>query len=329
MTKLYISTHPFGKYDPASLQALKDAGIDYKINETGRKLSPEETKTWALEAEVLIASTEDLTPLVQASTKLKAIIRSGIGLDSVPLNLCKEKGIEVAYCPAAMTDAVGEITLAAMIDMARKMTEADRQIRRGDWSRLTGLRLGKAKVGIIGFGRVGKLLYRLMQPFGSAGIYVNDTEAGPKEDFHSFLVSCPSHWATKEEIYKECDIITVHTPLTAETKDMITAKEMAMMKDTAVLINYARGGIINEADLYEALKNGQLGGAAIDCFEEEPYKGPLTELDNVLLTQHMGSCSFDARSNMETQSAAEAIRFLKGETMTSPVPDFEYRNSEK
>ncbi|MDX2470046.1 MAG: phosphoglycerate dehydrogenase [SAR324 cluster bacterium] len=327
MAQVFISTFPFGKYDRAALTLLEEAGVDFAANPFDRKLTPEELCDLALDAEVLIASTEDLTSLITKSTKLKAIVRVGIGLDSVPLNLCKEKSIQVAYTPDAVTEGVGEVTVASMISLSRKLNEADRQMRRGEWNRLTGLRLGKSKVGIIGFGRVGTLVYRLMQPFGSGGIYINDITETAKDNYQSFLTSCPSQWATKEEIYKECDIITVHTPLNDKTKDLITKKELAMMKPNALLINYARGGIINEADLYDALKSGQIAGAAIDCFEKEPYKGPLTELDNILLTQHMGSCAFDIRFEMETQSAKEAIRFVKGEAFVCPVPAEEYEFS--
>ena len=328
MAQVYISTFPFGKYDPAALDLLTEAKVDFTANPLGRKLTPEELCERAIDAEVLIASTEDLEPLIKKSTKLKAIVRVGIGLDSVPLKLCKEKGIQVAYTPDAVTEGVGEVVVSSMISLSRKLNLADRQMRRSEWNRLTGLRLGKSKVGIIGFGRVGTLVYRLMQPFGSGGIYINDITDKAKENYQSFLTSCPSQWATKEEIYKECDIITVHTPLNDQTKNLITKKELAMMKPNALLINYARGGIINEADLYEALKSNQIAGAAIDCFEKEPYSGPLTELDNILLTQHMGSCAYDIRYEMETQSAKEAIRFVKGEAFFCPVPEEEYQISD-
>ena len=131
-------------------------------------------------------------------------------------------------------------------------------------------------------------------------------------------------WVDKETIYREADAISLHLPLTKSTKDMIKSKELLMMKPDAVIINTSRGGIINENNLYEVMKSGHLNGAAIDVFNDEPYSGNLTKLENCLLTAHMGSMSVDCRTRMEIEATEEAVRFINGEALESEVPETEY-----
>ncbi len=134
----------------------------------------------------------------------------------------------------------------------------------------------------------------------------------------------PLQWASKEEIYRESDIITLHLPLTATTRNLIRKEQLLMMKPDAVLINTARGGIINEQDLAAVMRTGHLSGAAIDVFEREPYSGDLTGIERCLLTAHMGSMSVDCRTRMEIEATQEAVRFVGGEQLLSPVPIEEY-----
>ena len=129
---------------------------------------------------------------------------------------------------------------------------------------------------------------------------------------------------SKEEIYAKCDVITLHVPLTSETLNMISKEQLLQMKSNAILINTARGGIINEKDLAEILISGHLAGAAIDVFELEPYTGPLSKIDNCLLTAHMGSMSVDCRARMEIDATSEVIRFFSGQPLQSAIPDFEF-----
>ena len=131
-------------------------------------------------------------------------------------------------------------------------------------------------------------------------------------------------WYSKEDIYKNADIISVHLPLTVVTKNMIQQEHLEMMKEDAIVINTSRGGIINESDLYNVMKQNHLFSAAIDVFEEEPYFGSLTELDNCLLTSHMGSMSVDCRTKMEIEATEEAIRFFSGVSLQGLVPEEEY-----
>ena len=190
---------------------------------------------------------------------------------------------------------------------------------------MQGKRIGESTIGIIGFGRVGSSVAKMLSVFNPKQILVNDVKDmtaeinSLKEKYNLNITN-----ASKEEIYNNADIITLHIPLTAHTKYMINNEAMGMMNPRAFLVNTSRGGIVNEDDIYEVLKNKQIGGCATDVFETEPYIGPLIELDNVILTQHMGSCSYDCRSRMEIEATEEVIRFFSNEPLKSEVPEEEY-----
>ena len=173
-------------------------------------------------------------------------------------------------------------------------------------------------VGVIGVGRVGKRLIRHLQGFAPR-ILANDLDPD-----HEFGVIHQVQWAEKDSIYKEADIISLHLPLTPLTNNLVTRREMDMMKLDAVLINTSRGGMVNEHDLAQALKQGKLAGAALDVFGQEPYSGELVTIENCLLTCHMGSMSRDCRAQMELEATEEAVRFFKGEPLRLLVPEDEY-----
>jgi D-3-phosphoglycerate dehydrogenase len=160
---------------------------------------------------------------------------------------------------------------------------------------------------------------RRIAAFGTPRILVNDLVPNPK-----LVPELKLEWVDKEEIYREADLISLHVPLTAQTRNMIRREHLAMMKKTALIINVARGGIVNEHDLADALRSGQLGGAAVDVFEHEPYTGELGGIENCLLTSHMGSMSIDCRARMEIEATEEVIRFAAGKELKAVVPPTEY-----
>lgn len=325
--KIFISTYPFGIVNPEPLDILQKTGWTVLTNPLKRKLTPTEVAEIAKDVDAIIAGTEDLTPLINANPNLKIISRVGIGLDAVPLQLCRERNISVAYTPDAVTMAVVELAVGLMITLTRKVHLADKEIRHGGWSRFIGKRLEDSTIGIIGAGRVGKNVLRILSEFRPKIVLINDIKVTEK-DIVNYLSDKKLNFkmAEKEEIYSKSDIISLHVPLNKLTKNMISAKELGLMNPETFIINTARGGIINENDLYFSLKNHQIGGAAIDVFEKEPYNGNLKELDNVILTEHMGSCSYDCRLLMERGAAEEVIRFFTGVELLNPVPEEEYLN---
>ena len=318
MIKILIAAVPFGELDPKVLDLfIKNSKVEFNINPFGRKLTEQELIEMILDYNIVIAGTETYSRRVMESApNLKLISRVGIGLDNVDLDAADEIGIKVSYTPDAPSPAVAELTIAQMINLARKIPLADRKLRDEQWKRYSGLRLRKSVIGIIGTGRVGKLVIKYLQAFSPEKIFVNDID--PSFDFYR---KYNLELVDKEIIYQESDIITLHVPLTNLTHNMISMKELNTMKKNVYLINTSRGRIINETDLYEYLLNNPFASAALDVFNEEPYKGYLTKLDNCIFTCHMGSMADDCRITMEAEAAKEAIRFVNGESLRNLVTD--------
>jgi D-3-phosphoglycerate dehydrogenase len=327
MKRIFVSTYPYGQHNSEPLTFLKKEGIEVVTNPKKRKLTSLEVAELAKDFDGIIAGTEDLAPLILKNPNLQIISRVGIGLDSVPLTLCREKGITVAYTPDAVTMAVVELTIGLMVSLTRMVHLANFELREGGWSRFTGKRLGESTIGLIGLGRVGSHVLRILKEFHPKKILINDIKDKSKEiEEILFGSGVPFELVDKEFIYTHSDVISVHVPLTKQTKNLISSPQIQMMNENTFLINTARGGIINEDDLYQALKNHKIAGAALDVFEQEPYKGKLIELKNIILTEHMGSCSYDCRYKMEMGAAEEVARFYQNKPLLNPVPEEEYSN---
>lgn len=322
---VFISTVPFGEIDPYPVDILKkNSNCEFVINPLGRKLNEQELTEIIKDYDILIAGTEPITARVMDNApSLKLISRVGIGLDSVDLCYAKKRGIKVSYTPDAPAPAVAELTIAHILNACRKIPLTDRKLRDGIWQRIIGQRLSKQVIGIIGTGRVGSRVLKHLQGFLPKRILVNDIRPDYNlyDLFHAELVS-------KETIYRESDIITLHVPLTLETSPLIVAEQLGQMKPNVFLINTSRGGVINEQDLFNALKSRRIAAAAIDVFDNEPYGGQLLTLDNCYFTCHMGSCTVDCRFEMEKLATEEVIRFIRGEELRLQVPEYEYESKQ-
>jgi len=311
-----ITTIPFGEVDRRPLDILERAGIEYVINPIGRKIKESELADLIGEYTVLIAGTEPITAKVMdRAPNLRLISRVGVGLDNVDLIAAHQRGILVSYTAEAPAPAVAELTIGLMLSLLRLIPHADHNMKNGVWHRSMGRRLAEMTVGILGVGRIGKRVIRLLHGFGS-GVLANDLF--PDQEFGG---EHKIRWAGKDVIYREADIITLHLPLTRLTKRLITRRELDVMKADVLLVNTSRGNMIDEHDLAEALRNNRVGGAAIDTFEQEPYSGELATLDRCVLTCHMGSMSIDCRARMELEATEEAIRFLRNEPLRQLVPE--------
>jgi len=318
--KVLITTVPFANKNKLPLQLLENNGIAYLINPLNKKLTEDELVNMVTDFDVIIAGTEQITAKVMDKAKnLKMISRVGIGLDSVDLLTARDRGIVVSYTPDAPAPAVAELTIGIMLTLLRSAHVSNSQMHFGQWHRFFGRRLSKVTIGIIGVGRIGQGVLEHLKGFDNPKILVNDVLI--KEDVQNkFNVE----WVEKEQIYTQADVITLHLPLTSETKNMIQKDHLLSMKSDAMIINTSRGGIINEQDLYNVMKSGHLSGASIDVFVNEPYNGPLKEIERCLLTAHMGSMSIDCRTRMEIEATEEAVRFLTGQPLEGAVPEEEY-----
>tara|TARA_X000000950_G_C13825918_1_gene624038 strand:- start:119 stop:1123 length:1005 start_codon:yes stop_codon:yes gene_type:complete len=332
MYKVLVTTVPFSETNQLPLELLNSKDIKLTINPLNRKLTDQELSNMVSEFDILIAGTEPINKLVLSEAKnLKLISRVGIGLDSVDLNEAKKRGIHVTYTPDAPAPAVAELTFGLMLSLLRSIQEVNIIMKEGNWKRIFGRRLSEVTIGVIGAGRIGGRVLRRLAPFGTPRILVNDIDTSLINK--NIAPSLKLEWVDKKTIYESSDLITIHVPKTSLTDSMINKKELMLMKKDALLINTSRGGIINENDLLDVLKEGHLGGVALDVFDQEPYKGPLSNFNRCILTSHMGSMSFDCRQRMEIEAVDEVIRFIKNEPFNRPVPKDEYiiqmKNKEK
>ena len=313
--KLFVSTHPFSSTSLIPMRLIKENSIELSVNDHGRKITPKELVQDIKDAEVLVAGTEKITEeVLKNAPNLKLISRVGIGLDGIDFELCKKYGVRVAYTPDAPTMAVAELCVAMILDLARKVTYTNNNLKENSvWNRYMGTLLYGKTIGILGMGRIGKSLIHLLSSF-NVKFKVYDIEP---DLAYGRLYSV--EFVSKEEVLKNSDVISVNVPLKEDTYNYITIKELKLMQKHSILINTARGGIINEDDLYTALKENIISAAAVDVFEKEPYNGKLKELDNCLLTCHMGASTIDSRTDMEVQAIEEAIRYKNNQPLKNEV----------
>ncbi len=306
MSKIVITTSSFGKEDGEALGLLRSRGLTVVLNPHGRALQQSEILDLCKDSIGIIAGTEKLeadtlerlSRPANAHNSLKVISRCGTGLDNVDLQAAQRLGIKVFNTPDAPTLAVAELTVGLILDLMRKVSRMDRAIRRGLWEKQMGNLLNGKSVGIIGFGRIGRKVAALLQAFECAIMYcdISDTAS----DASTYRASMP-------ELLEKSDIISIHV---SSKKQLLGRNELRMMKNGSWLINVARGGVVDEDALREALDCGHLSGAALDVFNQEPYAGPLTELENVILTPHIGSYAKEGRIAMELEAAENLLKGL-------------------
>lgn len=304
MTEILITTSSFGKQDSGLLQILLENKLSYKLNPYSRKLTEAEvSELIELHQPVgMIAGVEVLNRQVLEKAKnLKVISRAGVGMDSVDLQAAKDLGIVVTNTPDAPTIPVAELTLSMILSLLRRIHISDASIRHGEWIRPMGNLLYEKTVGIIGCGRIGSYVAKLLSVFECSVLGCDP--ARPVGDCFTLVAM--------DEILSRSDIISLHLPYSIENHHFMNEERIRSMKQGAILINAARGGLVDEEALYDALVSKHLDGAAIDCFEEEPYNGKLKKLDNVLLTAHIGSYAKEGRSMMEKQAVENLILELK------------------
>lgn len=274
------------------------------------------------DAIVVRSRTKVTSEVIEASRKLKIIARAGVGVDNVDVKAATEKGIMVVNAPQSTSITVAEHTLGVILSLARKISIADKSVKGGKWekSKFMGRELSGKTLGVIGMGRIGSQVVSRCKAFNME-VLVNDPYI--TEEVASRL---GAEVVDRETLFKNADVITIHVPLTPETKHSIGEKEFHMMKEDAFIINCARGGIINEEDLYHALKDGKIGGAGLDVFETEPPKdNPLLSLDNLVATPHIGASTKEAQRDAAIIVAREIIKVLSGNSpmnvLNMPVLD--------
>ena len=298
MPKLLISTSSFDIQNNQILQNLQEQGFEIILNPYGRKLKETEVLELLTDDVIgIIAGVEPLTRKVLSSAKsLKIISRCGIGTDSVDLEAAAEMGIPVHITPSAPVIAVAELTVGLILSTLRRTSEADRNLRQGNWKPLMGRLLASQVIGLVGYGRVGKRVGQLLGAFGAQTI-AYDICCG--DSLFADAV-CSS---SLDELLERATVITLHIPYSSDNHHFADRNFISKMKFGSILVNASRGGLVDEEALYDALVSGHLAGAALDTFEEEPYSGQLITLPQVVLTPHMGSYAKEARIQMEQEAA--------------------------
>lgn len=245
--------------------------------------------------------------ILDAGKKLKLISNYGVGYNNIDIRYAREKGIAVSNTPQSVCNPTAELTMALMLSAARRVAECDRRIRKEKeamWGTMRNLGFGLEgkTLGIIGMGNIGKNVARKAEAFGMKIIYHNqrsEISGYQRTDLDNLL--------------KEADFISIHTPLTPETRHLIGKQELSLMKKTAILINTARGAVIDEHALAEILSRQEIAGAALDVFESEPHiTEQLYRLDNVILLPHIGTGTIDARIAMGKEALSNIINFFAG-----------------
>jgi D-3-phosphoglycerate dehydrogenase len=270
----------------------------------------EELKKMAQDVDGLIVRVVTIDEeFISGCQRLKVIGKHGVGYDNIQVPVATKGGIAVVFTPGANSISVAEHALALMLNLANKVGLADREIRGnqlGAQKRYMGTELQGKTLGLIGLGRIGRHLASMCQRAFGMKVLAYDPYVSTGIEGVNLC--------SLEQILQEADFVSNHVPLTKETKDIISAPQLAMMKKTAFIINTSRGGVVNEDDLYVALKEGQIAGAGLDVFVEEPPKAdhPLVSLDNVVVTPHIGAVTEEAMCRMAETVAQEVLAVLEG-----------------
>lgn len=257
--------------------------------------------------------------VLDAGRRLKMVARAGVGIDNVDVEYASSKGVIVVNAPFGNTNSAAEHTMSLLLSFCRNVTQANSSLKGGEWKRapFTGYELKGKVAGVIGLGKVGGRVATRLKAF-ECEVLACDPYIAVKRA-HDLGVKLVSH----EEIYKNCDIVTVHTPLNDETKNMIGGREITMMKQGVIILNVARGGIVNEEALLENLNSGKVTGAAIDVFTEEPPKNAVVKQlighERVVVTPHLGANTFEAQVNVAVDVSKEILHYLDDQPLENAV----------
>ena len=273
--------------------------LEVRFSDVDRPLDEEEMVKLVRGCAGLIVGVDPVTTRVLKAGPLRVVVKYGSGMDNIDVEAARTLGVQVTSTPGANARSVAELAIALLLSLARNVALHDRSVRAGSWPRLTGVELAGKQLGIVGYGAVGREVARLAR-----GLDMHVVAHDP------LLHDADVPLVPLEELYSASDAVSLHLPLTDETRGLVGERELAAMKPTAFLINTARGGLVDEAALAAAVRSGRLAGAALDGFEVEPLgESPLRELENVVLSPHAGASTYDA----VLRTAAQAVDRLLAE----------------
>lgn len=315
MTKVLVTARSFAK-SPEARAVLEQAGCEMIFNPYDRPLTEDELVELIKGMDALVAGMDAVTAKVIAAglPTLKIIAKHGVGYNTIDVAAAAAYGIPVTITPGANNISVAELAIGLMLAVARHIPQMDGIVRRGGWSRMTGSELYGKVLGIIGMGSIGCEVAKRAHAFGMKIIAY---DIRPRQDM---IENYGVTYLPMADCLAQADFLSLHAPALPETIGMINKDTLKTMKRTAFLINTARGDLIVEEDLYDALKNGVIAGAGLDTFAHEPIKDTrLFTLDNVVLTPHAGATTHEAVTRMGVMAAEEVVRVLSGQPPQNPV----------
>lgn len=306
--KILITPRSFTSASKKPLEMLEEKGYEIIKNETGKPLNEREMLLLIKDVDGIIIGIDKLNvEIIRQTCNLKVISKYGVGVDNIDIKAATEQGIIVTNTPMANIDAVADITFALMLALARRIPEANRETKAGNWKKFIGTSVWRKKLGVIGLGKIGRQVVKRAQGFEMEILCYDIIQ--DEEFARQFGV----RYVDLEVLLKESDYITIHAPLSDATRNMIGYKELEMVNENSFIINTSRGGIIDESALYDALKNNKIKGAGLDVYEKEPPENsPLMELEKVIMLSHNGAYTEEAIANMGIESAQNLIDVLEG-----------------
>ena len=301
---VYVTLQQFCEGTDEPNQVLRKAGFEVRQNDRGHRLTWQELLELLPEADAVIAGVEPYEAgLLKSLPRLRCISRCGIGTDSIDLEAAQNLDVAVLTTPDEVTEPVAQMTVAMILALARNFPLHWDDSRRGQWKKRTGVLLSEWRIGLIGFGRIGQAVERILRPFGPK-ILVSDPNLN-RDSLAPGIEICST-----ESLLAQSNLVSLHAGRPQEAGPLIGRRELALMKPGAYLVNTARGALLDEAALGESLKSGHLAGAALDVFEVEPYNGPLAGLPQVLCTPHVSTLTRASRAAMELKSALNLVEFF-------------------
>jgi D-3-phosphoglycerate dehydrogenase / 2-oxoglutarate reductase len=301
---VYIASSQFCEMDQAPMRTLLDAGFEVRRNALGRRLKQEEIVSAIGEAEAVIAGLEEYdSSILNALPRMRCISRCGVGIDTIDLETASKRGIAIFTTPDEVGEAAAQLAVGMILALARNFVQHNSDLRQLVWRRQEGHLLSEWTIGIVGFGRIGRWVENYLRPFGSK-ILVADPAVRPED--------VAPHIKVRDlaGILKEADLITLHASRLQKDGPLLDARAFAMMKPGSRVVNTARGYLIDEAAMCDALKSGHLAAAALDVYSSEPYTGPLLELPQVLCTPHIATLTRASRLAMEKRAAENVVSFF-------------------
>ena len=306
--KILITPRSFASISKIPMEMLEEKGYEITKNETGKPLNKKEMSVLIEDVDGIIIGIDDLNAgIIKQVHNLKVISKYGVGVDNIDIKAATTQGIVVTNTPKANIDAVADLTFALMLALARRIPEADRETKAGNWKKFIGTSVWRKKLGVIGLGKIGRQVVKRARGFEMEILCYDIIQ--DEEFARQFGV----RYVDLETLLKESDYITIHIPLNNTIKGIIGYKELEMVNENSFIINTSRGGIIDEKALYDSLKNNKIKGAGLDVYEKEPPENsPLMELENVIMLSHNGAYTEEAIANMGIESAQNLINVLEG-----------------